>query len=76
MPLEESLGTLVELRDDGKIRHIGLSGASPKMLELAAAKNSFALDIRPAVTTASQSRCPAIRISSLPEVYPSGATAC
>ncbi len=35
VPLEESLGTLVELRDDGKIRHIGLSGASPKMRELA-----------------------------------------
>jgi pyridoxine 4-dehydrogenase len=35
VPLEEALGALVELRDEGKIRHIGLSGASPEMLELA-----------------------------------------
>jgi pyridoxine 4-dehydrogenase len=35
VPLEDSLGALVELRDEGKIRHIGLSGASPEMLERA-----------------------------------------
>jgi pyridoxine 4-dehydrogenase len=33
VPLEEALGALVKLRDEGKIRHIGLSGASPEMLE-------------------------------------------
>jgi pyridoxine 4-dehydrogenase len=32
VPLEESLGVLVELRDQGLIRRIGLSGASPQML--------------------------------------------
>ena len=32
VPLEDSLGVLVELRDQGLIRRIGLSGASPKML--------------------------------------------
>jgi pyridoxine 4-dehydrogenase len=49
-PLEESLGALVELRDEGKIRHIGLSGASPEMLEraqqvtpIAAVQNRFNL---------------------------------
>jgi pyridoxine 4-dehydrogenase len=36
VPLEESLGALVELREEGKIRHIGLSGASPEMLARAA----------------------------------------
>jgi aryl-alcohol dehydrogenase-like predicted oxidoreductase len=50
VPLEESLGALVELRDRGKIRHIGLSGASPEMLEraqrttpIAAVQNRFNL---------------------------------
>jgi aryl-alcohol dehydrogenase-like predicted oxidoreductase len=49
-PLEESLGALTELRDEGKIRHIGLSGASPEMLEraqqitpIAAVQNRFNL---------------------------------
>src|SRR3954453_11983985 len=32
VPLQESLGVLVELRDQGLIRRIGLSGASPQML--------------------------------------------
>src|ERR1039458_4089163 len=48
VPLEEALGALVELRDEGKIRHIGLSGASPEMLEraqqvtpIAAVQNRF-----------------------------------
>lgn len=48
--LEEALGTLVELRDEGKIRHIGLSGASPERLEhaqkitpIAAVQNRFNL---------------------------------
>ena len=35
VPLEEALGALVQLRDEGKVRHIGLSGASPEMLERA-----------------------------------------
>ncbi|WP_040801272.1 aldo/keto reductase [Nocardia higoensis] len=35
VPFEESLGALVELRAEGKIRHIGLSGASPEMLRIA-----------------------------------------
>jgi aryl-alcohol dehydrogenase-like predicted oxidoreductase len=50
VPLEDSLGALVELRDEGKIRHIGLSGASPQMLEqaqqitpIAAVQNRFNL---------------------------------
>jgi pyridoxine 4-dehydrogenase len=48
VPLEEALGVLVELRDEGKIRHIGLSGASPEMLgraqqvtPIAAVQNRF-----------------------------------
>jgi aryl-alcohol dehydrogenase-like predicted oxidoreductase len=49
-PLEESLGALVELRNEGKIRHIGLSGASPETLHraqlitpIAAVQNRFNL---------------------------------
>jgi pyridoxine 4-dehydrogenase len=49
-PLEDALGVLAELRDEGKIRHIGLSGASPAMLEraqqvtpIAAVQNRFNL---------------------------------
>jgi pyridoxine 4-dehydrogenase len=48
VPLEEALGALVELCDEGKIRHIGLSGASPEMLAraqqitpIAAVQNRF-----------------------------------
>ncbi|WP_166983644.1 aldo/keto reductase [Paramicrobacterium fandaimingii] len=50
VPLEDSLGTLVELREAGKVRHIGISGASPTMLErarritpIAAVQNRFNL---------------------------------
>jgi pyridoxine 4-dehydrogenase len=50
VPLEDSLGVLVELRDQGLIRRIGLSGASPKMLAraqkmtpIAAVQNRFNL---------------------------------
>jgi pyridoxine 4-dehydrogenase len=50
VPLEESLGALVELRDQGLIRRIGLSGASPQMLAraqrmtpIAAVQNRFNL---------------------------------
>lgn len=50
VPLEEALGTLVELRDEGKIRHIGLSGATPETLRraqaitpIAAVQNRFNL---------------------------------
>jgi aryl-alcohol dehydrogenase-like predicted oxidoreductase len=35
VPLEESLGAFVELRDEGKIRHIGLSEVSVEQLEQA-----------------------------------------
>lgn len=35
VPLEDSLGALVELRDAGKIQHIGLSGASTTLLRAA-----------------------------------------
>src|SRR5918999_6197822 len=35
VPIEESLGTLVELREEGKIRHIGVSNYSPELLERA-----------------------------------------
>ncbi|MEL7977192.1 aldo/keto reductase [Isoptericola sp. F-RaC21] len=50
VPLEDALGTLVELRDEGKVRHIGISGASPELLEraqrltpIAAVQNRFNL---------------------------------
>jgi len=50
VPLEDSLGALVQLRDEGKIRHIGLSGASVELLEraqqltpIAAVQNRFNL---------------------------------
>ena len=50
VPLEESLGALIELRDQGLIRRIGLSGASPEMLAraqrmtpIAAVQNRFNL---------------------------------
>ncbi|MFD0653819.1 aldo/keto reductase [Streptomyces malaysiensis subsp. malaysiensis] len=50
VPLEESLGALVELRDQGLIRRIGLSGASPRILArarrmtpIAAVQNRFNL---------------------------------
>jgi pyridoxine 4-dehydrogenase len=50
VPLEDSLGVLVELRDEGLIRRIGLSGASPEMLAraqkmtpIAAVQNRFNL---------------------------------
>ncbi|UYM05856.1 aldo/keto reductase [Solicola gregarius] len=50
VPLEDALGALVELRDEGKVRHIGISGASPEMLEraqrltpIAAVQNRFNL---------------------------------
>lgn len=50
VPLEDSLGALVELREEGKIRHIGISGASPAVLEraqrltpIAAVQNRFNL---------------------------------
>ena len=35
MPLEESLGALVELKDQGKIRHIGISNVSEDELKAA-----------------------------------------
>jgi len=50
VPREDSLGVLVELRDQGLIRRIGLSGASPEMLAraqemtpIAAVQNRFNL---------------------------------
>ncbi|MEU8019665.1 aldo/keto reductase [Micromonospora parva] len=50
VPLEESLGALVQLRDQGLIRRIGLSGASPQVLAraqqmapIAAVQNRFNL---------------------------------
>jgi aryl-alcohol dehydrogenase-like predicted oxidoreductase len=35
VPFEESVGTLKELRDEGKIRHVGLSNVSVEELERA-----------------------------------------
>jgi pyridoxine 4-dehydrogenase len=35
VPLEESVGALAELRDEGKIRHVGLSNVEPEQLEAA-----------------------------------------
>ena len=50
VPLEDALGVLVELRDQGLIRRIGLSGASPEILlraqkltPIAAVQNRFNL---------------------------------
>ncbi|MEV4348705.1 aldo/keto reductase [Actinoplanes sp. NPDC049596] len=50
VPLEDSLGVLAELREQGLIRRIGLSGASPEMLAraqaitpIAAVQNRFNL---------------------------------
>ncbi|MET1072973.1 MAG: aldo/keto reductase [Umezawaea sp.] len=50
VPLEDSLGALVELRDQGLVRRIGLSGATPEMLAraqeltpIAAVQNRFNL---------------------------------
>ncbi|PRY44548.1 aldo/keto reductase [Umezawaea tangerina] len=50
VPLEDSLGALVDLRDQGLVRRIGLSGASPEVLErarritpIAAVQNRFNL---------------------------------
>ena len=35
VPLEDSIGTLVELRDEGKVRHIGLSNVTEEQLRRA-----------------------------------------
>ena len=35
VPLEESIGTLVQLKDEGKIRHIGISNATVAQIEQA-----------------------------------------
>ena len=35
MPLEESIGAFSELRDEGKILHVGLSNIDPEQLERA-----------------------------------------
>jgi pyridoxine 4-dehydrogenase len=35
VPYEDSIGTLKELQDEGKIRHIGVSNVSPEQLETA-----------------------------------------
>jgi pyridoxine 4-dehydrogenase len=42
VPVEESLGALVELRDEGKIRHIGLSEVSVEEIEQARAVTPIA----------------------------------
>ena len=35
VPYEESIGALADLRDEGKIRHVGISNVDPKQLETA-----------------------------------------
>jgi pyridoxine 4-dehydrogenase len=42
VPYEESLGTLIELRDEGKIRHIGISNVDTQLLELARSMTEIA----------------------------------
>jgi pyridoxine 4-dehydrogenase len=37
VPLEESLGTLIELREEGKVRHLGLSNVDVDQLDTALA---------------------------------------
>jgi aryl-alcohol dehydrogenase-like predicted oxidoreductase len=53
VPFEESLGALVELRDEGKIRHIGLSNVSVdeldrglRMVEIVSVQNRYNLEDR------------------------------
>lgn len=50
VPVEEALGVLTRLREEGKVRHIGLSGATPeslaraqKVMPIAAVQNRFNL---------------------------------
>jgi len=50
VPFEESVGTLAELREEGKIRHVGLSNVSVEQLEqaqeivpIAAVQNRYSL---------------------------------
>lgn len=35
VPYEESIGALADLRDEGKVRHVGISNVNPKQLETA-----------------------------------------
>ena len=35
VPYEESIGALADLRDEGKVRHVGISNVNPKHLETA-----------------------------------------
>ena len=53
VPFEESLGALVELRDEGKIRHIGLSNVTvdeldcgQRMVEIVSVQNRYNLEDR------------------------------
>ncbi len=53
VPLEESLGTLVALRDEGKVRHIGVSNVFGDVLErtiadfpIASVQNQYSLRVR------------------------------
>jgi pyridoxine 4-dehydrogenase len=71
VPLADSLGVLVQLRDQGLIRRIGLSGASPEMLAgaqrltpIAAVQNRFNLLDRSGVQVLAD--CEAQGISFVP----------
>jgi pyridoxine 4-dehydrogenase len=71
VPLEDSLGVLVELRDQGLIRRIGLSGATPEalararaMTPIAAVQNRFNLLDRSGVQVLAE--CEAAGITFVP----------
>ena len=57
VPLEEQIGALIELRDEGKIRFIGLSEVSVSQYRMASSQ-AFARGMLRAITAAS---CPSAR---------------
>ncbi|MCD0453227.1 aldo/keto reductase [Actinocorallia sp. API 0066] len=76
VPLTEQLGTLVELREEGKIRHIGLDGVSAAQLraaleitEIVSVRQRFHLFDRAATTLLEL--CEERRIAFLPCAAPS-----
>lgn len=76
VPLEESLGALVELQDEGKIRHLGVSNVDQGQLEMAMAtaavvsvQNRFNLDDRASEPVLD--RCQRLGVAFIPW-YPLG----
>jgi pyridoxine 4-dehydrogenase len=46
VPVEESLGAIKKLQDQGKIRHVGLSEVKPKVIEIVSVQNQYNLSDR------------------------------